>query len=294
MKKVVYFLFAAFVLVACEPENIGNRVRIGVSLDEKAQPNKGQQRISAIDGTTDIEINWEKDDKLYYTLSNESPNSNTPFEIISGWDTKSAFFECANFDSELLNKSLNWYYNGANEFMINPFVKSQSITIKDGKTNINNDYLLYTANNQKIGTIQLKPAFKLLGIALTGDSEIQKTIHAVVGPTDEHGKGESGNWTDIYSCNLVDDKGILQMVQLDITTPITFYIVLPYDYDFTGKSVWLSYARKHNISTNIALDEIQQLSEEKLGEALILNINVTDNPGTGSWDGLKLNKPNQQ
>ena len=67
MKKIIYFVFAALALVACEPNNgATEKVRIGVSLDDNTQPTKGPQRISAIDGATEIEIKWEEGDVLYW------------------------------------------------------------------------------------------------------------------------------------------------------------------------------------------------------------------------------------
>ena len=87
MKKIIYFVFAAMALVACEPNNgATEKVRIGVSLDDKTQPYKGPQRISAVDGAEYdgveyIEINWEKDDVLYYQLDGEGLNTENPFKI---------------------------------------------------------------------------------------------------------------------------------------------------------------------------------------------------------------------
>ena len=286
MKKVLYFVFAALALVACEPNNgATEKVRIGVSLDDNTQPAKGPQRISAVDGVDEIVVNWEEGDKLYYAVGEENPGDNAPFEIISGWDSPSAFFECAQFNLDNLDKNMNWYYNGCANF-VNPFELNQSITIVKNKTVINHDYLLYTAKNQKIGTFHLQPAFKLVGVALTGTTA--QTIHIVIGPSTEHSKGYQGDWSQIYTCCLVGANGLPQNVQLDSTVPTTFYLVLPSDYNFEGKSVWLAYDRGHNISTKIELDAIQQISQDYFGEALMLNINVTDWT-SDSWDKLQLN-----
>lgn len=285
MKKVLYFVFAAMALVACEPNNgATEKVRIGVSLDDNTQPAKGPQRISAVDGVDEIVVNWEEGDKLYYTVGEENPGDNAPFEIISGWNSPSAFFECAQFNLDNLDKNMNWYYNGCANF-VNPFVLDQTVTIVDNKTKINNDYLLYTAKNQKIGTFQLLPDFKLIGVALTGTANT--TIHVVIGPTSAHQLGSSADWNQMYTCRLVDSYGQRQNVQLDSTVPTTFYLVLPSDYNFEGKSVWLAYDRGHNISTKIELDAIQQISQDYFGEALMLNINVEVRT-SDSWDKLQL------
>ena len=293
MKKILYFAFAALALVACEPNNgATEKVRIGVSLDDNTQPAKGPQRISAVDGVDEIVVNWEEGDKLYYTVGEENPGDNAPFEIISGWKSPSAFFECAQFNLDNLDKKMNWYYNGCANFD-NPFELNQTITIVDNKTVINHDYLLYTAKNQKIGTFQLRPDFLLLGVALTGDVPVNETIHATLGTEAERMNGDKGNWTGFYTSHVVNDNGDDISVSLDPTTPTVFYIVLPVDYDFNSKCIWLSRAQKSNMSTALDLTGLSEYVEMAVntGTALMLNIHVTkiDNPSTG-WQLYLLNQ----
>ena len=269
MKKIIYFVFAAFALVACEPNNGAiEKVRIGVSLDDNTQPAKGPQRISAVDGTEEIVIKWEKGDVLYYADNINPINYNKYFTLISGDDTQTAVFECDNFDLE--GESFNLYYHGladplnvqqkgaTNPNFASPIPLDQECTLNDkGKTVINNDYLVYKGIGCKIGRgIVLEPDFSILGVVLKGSTNFSQYVSI--------GTGFGENNNTAYMCNLGN---------VNLANNPIFYFVLPSDYNLGDKQIRLSTSRGHNTSAPLNLPNIQLTP----AQAQIIAVTVTRN-----------------
>ena len=222
MKKIIYCFVAALALVACTPKNGADQViRIGVSLDDDAQPNqKAQQRITAVDGGGDfIEIKWGEDDVLYYQLDDNPINMNNPFKLISGAETKNAFFECEKNPVELIGQKFKLYYNGAG--------KPDGVipTSQENEANtVNHDYLFYTATNCKLeSVIKLEPKFALLGVQLVSNQENIEDIYSF------------NKYIAIRNTQNVDDGYVCKYytpVNLEESSPI-FYFVFPDGYTLT-------------------------------------------------------------
>ena len=255
MKKIIYFVFAALALVACEPNNgATEKVRIGVSLDDNTQPAKGPQRISAVDGTEDIVIKWEKGDVLYYADDVNPIDNSKYFTLISGEDSQTAVFECDNF--ALKGESFNLYYHGladplnvqqkeegpTNPNFASPIPLDQKCTLNDnGKTVINNDYLVYKGIGCKIGRgIVLEPDFSILGVVLKGSTNFSQYVSI--------GTGFGKNNNTAYMCNLGN---------VNLANNPIFYFVLPSDYNLGDKQIILSTSRGHNTSAPLDLPNIQ-------------------------------------
>ena len=288
MKKIIYFVFAAMALVACEPNNgATEKVRIGVSLDDNTQPAKGPQRISAVDGAVYdgveyIEINWEKYDVLYYQLDGEGLNTENPFKIISGVGTKQAFFECdAMID---YNETFTLYYHGASTPDIeNPIPQEQFVTIKDGKSHINNDYLMYVATGCRVGyPIYLVPNYTLLGVMLTGDDTPNggEFYIAIVDKNSEY--------VAEYMCKgqkIVGEK--TANITLDAEKPVVYYIVLPKDYSLTNKLIRLVGTKEKNpLSFGVSLEKITL----DVGTAQMIALHVETKTPEHNWDKYSLVK----
>lgn len=272
MKKIIYFVFAALVLVACEPNNgATEKVRIGVSLDDNTQPAKGPQRISAIDGATEIEIKWEEGDVLYYQLDGEGINTTNPFKLISGAGSRFAYFEHDAFVG--MEKSFTLYYHGFGNPLdekdptypnfsepmlpINQVISINSIT---GTSQINNDYLMYKATNCEVGkAINLEPQFTILGVQLFGTyTEFDECV--TIGSSSEW--GENGT---AYQCQ--------PLTNMDLTNEPIYYIVLPLDYDLSDKELRLANQRGHHTS-----NQKLSLSSIKLNpmEAQIIGVDIAN------------------
>lgn len=290
MKKIIYFVFAALALVACEPNNgATEKVRIGVSLDDNTQPAKGPQRISAIDGATEIEIKWEEGDVLYWDKGDGIDTKKT-FKIVSGVGEQTAFFECdAMIGSEEI---FALYYHGATKpDIINPIPsKQQTIINEEGKSQINNDYLMYSAFNCKIGkSICLNPQYTLLGVMLTGDvTPNNGAFYIAIAPDNIYGSGDTQTPTYGYLCSVVNK--LSQNLTLS-ETPVICYIVLPIDYELKGKSIWLMEGGwGHPISSNrLQLDKIPLVP----GVAQMIAINITHHtPGQNEpeWAKFEISK----
>lgn len=280
MKKILYFVFAALALVACEPNNGAiEKVRIGVSLDDNTQPAKGPQRISAIDGATDIDINWEKGDVLYYAADVNSIVNYKYFTLISGEGSQTAVFECNDFEFE--GESFNLYYHGLadplgvqgeeamNPNFTSPIPRDQTCTLNDnGKTVINNDYLVYKGIGCKIGSgIKLNPDFSLVGIILQG----------VGGFGSKVGIGtsfESAQNTTSWLC------GMSSGTVVDLANNPIYYIVLPANYDLTDHKIRLATSRGHNMSNELDLPSVTL----EPGVAQIFRIKLTRKEGSQIGD----------
>lgn len=265
MKRIIYTFVAALALVACTPVNgVSNKVRIAVSFEEEQQNSKGQQRISAVDKGGDIiDVNWEKEDVLYYQLEGEE-NINTAsyFELVSGAGKKTAIFECNN--PELLGKSFTLNYHGlanpkglggkapTDPDFSNPIPLDQECQYVDGETIINNDYLVYKATDCQIGSgVKLTPQFALLGIMLTGTTE-NFNKYVWVGNEDN----------TAYFCNM--------NTSVSLTNSPIYYFVLPEGYDLANKNIRLAHSRGHNACAALPLPNRKLNSNE----ALVLKINV--------------------
>lgn len=283
MKKIIYFVFAAMALVACEPNNgATEKVRIGVSLDDKTQPYKGPQRISAIDGATEIDINWGEDDVLYYQLHGQPINTDNPFKIVSGVGKKQAFFECdAMID---YNDKFTLYYHGAapTPNIANPIPQEQFITIlMDGKTSINNDYLMYVATGCKVGyPIYLVPNYTLLGVMLTGDvTPNEGNFYIAI-------EDKNKEYVAEYMCKgqkIVDEK--TANITLDAEKPVVYYIVLPKDYSLTNKLIRLVGTREKNpLSFGVSLEKITL----DVGTAQMIALHVEEKTPEHDWDKYSL------
>ena len=270
MKKILYCLVAALALVACTPKNGADQVvRIGVSLDDNTQPNqKGQQRISAIDnGGDSIEINWQEDDVLYYQLDGRDIDKTNPFKLISGAGTKNAFFECENTpEDDLFNQKFTLYYNGAGnpggEIPIDQYAEADTV---------NREYLFYSASNCEIERgINLEPNFALLGVQLTTNDNLTNFQRHI-------SIGDDFSYTgDAYICYLKS--------AVDLTTPKTFYFVLPDGYDLSGKSIMLIRSRGNhstNPNTPLYLPNIKLHSDK--ATIITINLSRTENPEDGNY-----------
>ncbi len=277
MKKIIYCLVAALALVACTPKNGADQVvRIGVSLDNNAQPNqKGQQRISAIDKGSVIEILWEDKDVLYYQLDGENIDKANPFKLISGAGTKNAFFECENTPEEnLFKQKFTLYYNGAGT------PGGEIPKEQNGKANeVNHNYLFYTAHNCTIESdINLEPNFALLGIRLVknGDKEITSFKKSIsIGKeyiSPDHGTVTEG--PDAYILQNIGD-----VVNLEEKAPV-FYFVLPIGYNLDDKYVRIIRNKGQHSSEPLKLPNYTLSSNE----AAIITINIarTNTPEDGN------------
>lgn len=170
MKKIVYIFVAALLMVACKPNNevVDGKVRLTVSMDDN-QSNKSQQRISAIDNGSAIDLTWEEDDVLTAYDGTTGDTIGT-FTLIKGAGTKIAVFESDNFNGAPENFTL--IYQGE-EYKDKQLAMVQTVTMteKDGNRTYQLDkdkkYLKLEAKNCKIGGgIQMQPCFSLLGVQL--------------------------------------------------------------------------------------------------------------------------------
>lgn len=272
MKKIIYFVFAVLALVACEPNNgATEKVRIGVSLDDNTQPYKGQQRISAIDGATEIEINWEEGDVLYYQLDGKAINTTDPFKLVSGAGEKYAFFEHEAFSD--MTASFKLYYHGFGNPLkednptfpdfskqmppINQVISINSLT---GTSQINNDYLMYKAINCEVGEdINLEPQFTILGVQLFG-AYTNFDEYVTIGNSSEWGVDGTA-----YQCWSSEN--------MDLTQAPIYYIVLPLDYDLSDKELKLANQRGHHTS-----NQTLPLAGIKLNpmQAQVIGIDITN------------------
>lgn len=99
MKKAMYFMVIAMLIVACQPNNEvntpfekGQKVILSATLSSGstgAQQLPGKQRVSGKDNTTDIKLTWDKGDQIQvavggetsiFTLIGEGGNSSGEFE----------------------------------------------------------------------------------------------------------------------------------------------------------------------------------------------------------------------
>ena len=267
MKKIIYFVFAALALVACEPNNgATEKVRIGVSLDDNTQPYKGQQRISAVDGAEEIVITWEEGDVLYYAADINSIDNKKYFTLISGVKEQTAVFECSDFDFE--GESFNLYYHGladplnvqgpVNPNFASPIPLDQTCTLdNENKTVINNDYLVYKGIGCKIGSgITLEPDFSILGVVLKGNTTFSQHVSI--------GTEFSTNDQTTYMCTLGN---------ADLNNNPIVYFILPADYNLSDKKIRLSTSRGHNTSAPLSLPKVQLTP----AQAQIIAVTVTRN-----------------
>lgn len=277
MKKIVYFILFALALVACQPNNEAvQKVLIGVSLNEEQQPNKGQQRISAKDIGEKIEIKWESNDVLYYKLNDGEVNLKSPFKIVSGIGEHTALFECEEMIGH--DESFTLYYHGASVLdLSNPAVKAQSIKIdKNGNIIINNDYLMYTATNCKVGSsINLKPNFAILGVKIDATESIVNNfnnnnngIKLAIGSKPKGSAEEEVDWI----CQISEKEGN--------ATSLICYFVLPEnsDYSFENKLIWLT---RNSEGLNPISNYVSFSKEINLiaGRAKIITLNVQQGVG---------------
>jgi hypothetical protein len=265
MKKIIYCFVAALALVACTPKNGADQViRIGVSLDNDAQPNqKAQQRISAEDKGSVIKILWEDKDVLYYQLEGKGIDKDNPFKLISGAGTKNAFFETTS--GELASNTFTLYYNGAG----NPGGEIPTSQNNEANT-VNDDYLFYTATNCKLeSVIKLEPKFALLGVQLVSDqndnSAIQNFTENLVIGNSINSNGFIYELNVAYLCTHEDPVDLLYGAA-------TFYFVLPEGYSLSGKYIGLAAATgaKHYTSKALQLPNITL----DANQANIITINV--------------------
>ena len=249
MKKFVYILVASLALVACTPKNgVSNKVRIAVSFEDEQQPNTGQQRISAVDrvleGKHVIDVKWEDKDVLYWNTGDgiDGIDTQNPFKIVSGVDTKSAFFENEDFIGH--KDVFTLYYHGAAEpYFENPLQKDQVVTFNEnGEIVINNDYFMYTATNCKIGSaIKLEPNFAVLGVKIMGEAT---NLNHMAGHYAILGEGKASNQNVYISCEI---NGATQKDEL------TYYYVIPYKGDeinLQGKYFWIANKNGQNEYSN--------------------------------------------
>ena len=242
MKKIIYCFVAALALIACTPKNGADQiVRIGVSLDDNAQPNqKGQQRITAIDnGGTVIEVKWKEGDVLYYQLDGKGIDKTNPFKLISGAETKNAIFEC-EAPGDLISNSFTLYYSGAGT----PGAEINKTQISSANT-IDNKYLFYTASDCKIGkAIKLSPDFTLLGVQLitTPEESLIPEGYISIG-TNLEDIGDNS----IYSCKIQGK---------DLKTAPIYYVVFPKNYVLTGKQIGITNGPGHPFCNLLILPEI--------------------------------------
>ena len=234
MKKLIYTFVAALALVACTPDNgVSSKVRLAVSFEDEQQSTKGQQRISAVDNGSIIEVKWEEGDVLYWDKG-EGVKTSNPFQIVSGIGEQTAFFECEEMIGH--DESFTLYYHGASDpDFDNQVVKTQSMKIdKNGNIIINNDYLMYTATNCKVGSsINLKPNFAILGVKITSDNATDATT-LFLNKKAVLGKQEEGHYTPYYVSTLDKEYGATELT----VAPI-YYFVFPYDYEDMQKNNYL-------------------------------------------------------
>lgn len=289
MKKLVYTFVASLALVACTPNNgVSSKVRISVSFEDEQQPNTGQQRISAMDrvleGKRVIDVNWEDKDVLYWKKEGAIETQN-PFKIISGVGTKNAFFENENFIGH--KDVFTLYYHGASvpDFS-NKAVKTQSMKIdENGNIIINNDYLMYTATNCKVGSsINLKPNFAILGVKINASEGIvnnfnNNDIKLAIGSKPAGSASEEVDWI----CQISEKKGN--------ATSFIYYFVLPEnsDYLFKTKLIWLTKDKDglHPISNYVDFSKEIDLI---VGGAQIITLNVQQGEGGAVAKEYKISK----
>lgn len=276
MKKLIYTFVAALTLVACTPDNgVSSKVRLAVSFEDEQQSTKGQQRISAVDNGSIIEVKWEEGDVLYWNKG-EGVNTSNPFQIVSGIGEQTAFFECETMIGS--KDKFTLYYNGATTFSENPISDNQKSTIKNGYTSINNDYLLYIAENCEVGkTITLKPQFQLLGIMVKKDNSITENFvpSIVIAPTGNYNNSATTRPEYGYICSVGTYNTNQEFTPTALSNDfITYYIVLPTDYNIQDKEIWLTTEGwGHPCSTNKSLEKVS-LSVDK---ATIIALNVSKN-----------------
>lgn len=284
MKKLIYTIVAALALVACTPDDgVSNKVRIAVSFEEEQQNPKGQQRISAVDKIVEdrhvIDVNWAKDDVLYYEIVGEDINYDNPFKIISGVGTKNAFFE--NDDLSLSDKMFNLHHG--TEIPI-----TQTIEIdNNNQTHIDHTALIYKATNCQIGkSIQFSPQFALLGIQLYGiDNNFDEKV--CIGNSNQISSIDA---LDVYLC------GLKESTVVDLNKQPIYYFVLPLNYDFLGKCIWLANTKGHP-TTDINNGFLPFASNIELNPnvAQIIRISVQkDNELPGDNARYTISKYNQQ
>ena len=261
MKKLTYFILFALALVACTPDRVVNNVRISVSIEDKQQAFKGQQRISAVDNGDVIDVKWEKGDVLYYDKSDKTK----VFQVVKiENDGKNAILECKDFTGNPNN--FNLYYYGSDDVDFeNPMESKQIVIVEKGSYVINNDYLKYTATNCKIGSgITLQPNFAILGVEVYGD---YNEVH---------------NYTMRIGSNYGGNSDYLSIISEQVIgkNPI-YYIVFPYEnesiYSFGDKYLWLSHSTDGQ-QINSASNEISFNNNRPIeltpGEAQIIRIKV--------------------
>ena len=81
MKKAMYFMVIAMLIVACQPNNEvntpfekGQKVILSATLSSGstgAQQLPGKQRVSGKDNTTDIKLTWDKGDQIKVTVDGQ-------------------------------------------------------------------------------------------------------------------------------------------------------------------------------------------------------------------------------
>lgn len=238
MKRIIYTFVAALALVACTPDNgVSNKVRIAVSFEEEQQNSKGQQRISAVDNGSIIEVKWEEEDLLYY----EENESNKFFSVANiSNDGKIAIFECNDFKGDPQNFSL--YYNTTRELSL-----TQTVELKEENNQynyvLNPEYLSYVANNCKIGHgIHLEPNFMIFGVRLQGDiNDFSESV--VIGKAFNDFEGA-------YLSHFSD--------KVDLNNQPIYYFILPNDANFLqDKHVWFNSGdRINNKSYALSLDGV--------------------------------------
>ena len=266
MKKLVYTFVASLALVACTPNNgVSSKVRISVSFEDEQQSNKGQQRISAVDRVLDgkhvIDVNWQTKDMLYYQIGNGEINRTSPFVIVSGAGTKNAIFESDNLS--LKNEKFNLYYG--TEIPI-----TQTIEIdNDNHTHIDPAVLLYKSSDCEIGkTTQFAPQFALLGVQLYGTEE-KFDENVCMGNSSQM---NNVNASDVYVIELKTSTSV------NLTKNPIYYFVLPLNYDFTGKSIWLAEKKGHpsiNVNTGFLTFNHQIELDSNVAQIIRISVNKT-------------------
>lgn len=255
MKKIVYFFVVALLMVACKPNNevVDGKVRLTVSMDDN-QSNKSQQRISAIDNGSAIDLTWEEDDVLTAYDGTTGDTIGT-FTLIKGAGTKIAVFESDDFTGDPENFTLR--YVGSTNWSI-----PQEQTMR-AVNEIEKEYLKLEAKNCKIGGgIQMTPCFAVLGIQLIGNGTFQDRVAV----------GYSGN----YMTSRIKDTTVA------LNTNPTYYILFP-----CGEDGNIQHTEKvaKNCVIGLFTDSGQASDMLKLNDALplsrnqatILKVYVTEN-----------------
>lgn len=258
---------AAFALVACTPDNgVSNKVRISVSFEDEQQPNTGQQRISAVDkvleGKHVIDVNWSREDILYYQIDNGEIDRTSPFVIVSGAGTKNAIFESDNLS--LKNEKFNLYYG--TEIPI-----TQTIEIdNNNQTNIDPSVLLYKASDCEIGrTSQFAPQFALLGVQLYGTENVFDENICIGQNSDIN----NPNASSVYVCQLKENTSV------NLNNNPIYYFVLPLDYNLMGKSIWLAEKKGHpsvNVNTGYLTFNQQIILDANVAQIIRISVNKED------------------